>query len=250
MTPRSQTMSVAEKLKKIIRDEAKDNEQIAGSVRIQDNEVIRKFIEIPQNTFLVSFPRTGSHWLRALMELYFEQPSLVRVFYYPEKTNYLSYHTHDLNLDIEHPTVLYLYRDPVDTIYSQLSYNKEGLNDADRIGYWSDLYGRHLDKWLHTEKFTEKKTVLRYERLKSHLPSEFVKVTQHFGIELDGQKLLKIAAATTKEEIKRKTTHDQQVINLNKEYGMKREDFYRQSADLVWDFLLKGRPHLKEDFQD
>ena len=30
--------------------------------------------------FLVSFPRTGSHWLRMLMELYFDKPSLTRSF--------------------------------------------------------------------------------------------------------------------------------------------------------------------------
>ncbi len=242
-------MNVADLLKKIIRDEAKDDEKIAGSVRIQDNEKIREFIADSTNTFLVSFPRTGSHWLRAMMELYFERPSLVRVFYYPENTNYLTYHTHELNLDIEHPTVIYLYRDPVDTIYSQLSYHKESLNSIERIQDWGDLYGRHLNKWLHQETFTTKKTTLQYEGLKKNMAAEFVKVTSHFGMTLDAQRLEEVAAQTNKEEIKRKTDHDDRVINLHAGYDLSRADFREKYGAQVWQAVLAGREHLKADFE-
>ena len=243
-------MSALDLFKKLVRDQERDSADGEGSTIIRDNEIVRQFISNPTNTLLVSFPRTGSHWLRMLMELYFERPTLKLVFYYPKVTDYIAYHTHDLDLDMEHPTALYLYRDPVDTIYSQLSYHKEALNNTERIVYWADLYGRHLDKWLHTEKFSTKKTILRYEGLKQDLPTEFAKVAQHFGFELDSQKLVRIAAATTKEETKRKTTHDQQVVNLKKGYTNGRNDFYRHSSEIVWDALLKDRPHLKEDFQD
>ena len=100
-----------------------------GSVAITSPEVLEAFTSNPESTFLVSFPRTGSHWLRLLMELYFERPSLVRVFYYPERTDYLTYHTHDLSLDVQHPRVIYLYREPVATIYSQMQYHGEDLAD-------------------------------------------------------------------------------------------------------------------------
>src|SRR6266498_2466954 len=219
-----------------------------GSVEICDPEIIKKFISNSENTFLVSFPRTGSHWLRALMELYFERPSLVRAFYFPENKDYLTYHTHDLKLDIEHSTVLYLYRNPVDTIYSQLNYHKEALDDTTRIIYWSDLYGHHLNKWLHDENFTNKKTVLRYEGLKLNMPTEFAKITHHFGVELDVQKLAQVSARSTKEEIKLKTVHDQQVINLKKEYDDQRKAFTRIRTDIIWDTLLKNHPDLGNDF--
>jgi hypothetical protein len=241
-------MKLADLFKKIMRDEAKDNDAITGSVRIKDEQKILEFISNSDNTFLVSFPRTGSHWLRALMELYFERPSLVRVFYYPENTDYLTYHTHDLNLDIEHSTVLYLYRDPVETVYSQLRFYEEPLNSMERITHWSDLYGRHLDKWLHNEHFTTQKTILRYEGLKENLPAEFAKVTAHFGMVFDAQKLEKAAKLTSKEEIKRKTTHDEHVINLQSGYDLRRDEFRQQYGGQVWETLLNGRNHLKEDF--
>ena len=93
-----------------------------GSMQISDQTIIDKFIANPDNTFLVSFPRTGSHWLRMLTELYFGRPSLVRVFYYSERQDFLMLHAHDLELDVERLRVIYLYRHPVETIFSQLYY--------------------------------------------------------------------------------------------------------------------------------
>jgi hypothetical protein len=197
-------MKITNLLRKLTWDERNNDVAVAGSVLIQDIEERQKFLSDQNNTLLVSFPRTGSHWLRVLMELYFEKPSLVRVFYYPERKDYLTYHTHDMKLDIEHPTVLYLYRDPVDTIYSHLRYHKESVDDRNRVSYWSDIYGRHLDKWLAKEGFTRKKTVLRYENFKADMATEFAKVTQHFGMDLDKEKLALIASRVTHEEVKKR----------------------------------------------
>ncbi len=94
------------------------------STTVTDPRILRRFLADLDSPVLVSFPRTGSHWLRMTMELYFERPSLVRVFYYPDRTNYLTLHTHDLpgvlpediGADIERSNVIYLYRDPVDTV--------------------------------------------------------------------------------------------------------------------------------------
>lgn len=241
-------MKLAELVKKILRDEAKDTESVPHSVRVKDEDKIVEFISNPDNTFLISFPRTGSHWLRALMELYFGRPSLVRVFYYPEKTNYLTYHTHDLNLDIEHPIVLYLYRNPVDTIYSQMRFHQESLNDLKLIAYWSELYGRHLSKWLYNETFTTKKTLLSYEKLRENLSLEFTKVTSHFNHVLDTNKLEKINKTVSKEEIKNKTPHDKRVVNLQINYDMQREEFRQKYESQIWELLLDKRHYLKSYF--
>ena len=48
------------------------------SVRVEA-EVEKAYTANLQNPFLISFPRTGSHWLRMLCELYFERPTLVRL---------------------------------------------------------------------------------------------------------------------------------------------------------------------------
>ncbi len=217
-----------------------------GSFQVTDLTVIDAFNSNESNTYLVSFPRTGSHWLRMIMELYFERPSLVRVFYYPERSDYLTLHTHDMDLTVTRKDVIYLYRDPVETIYSQLNYLKESCDDPQRIVYWSDLYGKHLDKWLYRETFTRHKTILSYEGLKRDMVTEFAKVTGHFKTRIDAIRLGKIAAQITKEEVKRKTKHDQQVIKLEARYGMQREEFRVKHAWLVWETVTRNRPQLAD----
>ena len=219
-----------------------------GSAAITDEFILSSFKSNPDNTFLVSFPRTGSHWLRMLMELYFERPSLVRVFYYPERMDYLTLHTHDLELDVERSHVIYLYRDAVDTIYSQLQYHEEDIDDQERIAHWADLYGRHLDKWLHKEAFTERKTVLRYERLKEDLIEEFRKVCNHFDSPLDPERLEAVAERVSKERVNEKTTHDPQVMNLTQTYEEERQRFRKEHDEFVWQVVLDGREHLRQDF--
>ena len=224
-------------------------EPTEGSVLIRKRRVINRFLANPENTFLVSFPRTGSHWLRMLMELYFERPSLVRVFYYPKCTDYLTLHTHDMNLDVERRRVIYLYREPIATIYSQLNYYKENIHDRQRIAYWSDFYGKHLDKWLHSENFTVQKTVLRYEGLVADIDAEFAKVTTHFNKPLDSAKLQFSATITTKEATKKKTVHDTQVVNLGNQYEVTRQQFSDLYGQYVWKMVLLNREHLRKNFE-
>ena len=139
-----------------------------NSLPISNPKVIDKFTADSKNTFLVSFPRTGSHWLRMLMELYFQRPSLTLVFFLHENRYYLSLHTHDLSLDLIRENVIYLYRSPVDTIYSQLIYNEESFTRTESVIYWAQSYARHLQKWLIQDNFTLKKTVVSYEELRQN----------------------------------------------------------------------------------
>ena len=219
-----------------------------GSLVITDQSIIEAFKKDPHNTFLVSFPRTGSHWLRMLMELYFCRPSLVRVFYYPGKNDYLTLHTHDLELDAENNRVIYLYRDPIDTVYSQIRYHKEDTNNPEKIAYWSDLYGRHLEKWLHQERFTRQKTIVRYERFKASAHDEFRKICDHFEEPFEKERFESLMSMVSKGHVNEKTVHDPQVINLSKKYSEGRKRFHDEQGEFVWQVLLNGRGHLKNDF--
>ena len=219
------------------------------SIEVRDRAQIARFVANPNNTFLVSFPRTGSHWLRMLMELYFGRPSLVRVFYYPGRKDYLSLHTHDLEMDVERVNVISLYRNPVDTIYSQLRYHKEDSNHLERIVYWSNLYGRHLDKWLYQETFTEKKSIIRYENLKNNMSEEFNKICNHFNYALDDAFLKGIAARVSKRNVKKKTPHDPQAVNLSRRYEDDKNIFCDKHRELIWQVLLRNRKYLKNAFR-
>ena len=232
-------------VKKLLSESANDAD---GSVSISDPKVLQRYTDDPSFPFLVSFPRTGSHWLRMIMELYFGRPLLTRTFFNKDRTDYLLLHTHDIDLDIMRGNVVYLYRDPVDTVFSQLMYYKEDITDEERVRHWAGLYGRHLAKWLHDNGFTEKLTVVKYERLRDDPAAEFKKITDHFGVEFDGTRLDEALKGATKEKLKEKTGHDPQVVNLKADYSAKRKQFRTESEGLVWEELLSGREYLKKDF--
>jgi hypothetical protein len=216
-----------------------------GSKHISDRSVIETFTSNPDHTFLVSFPRTGSHWLRMIMELYFQRPSLVRVFFYPDHTDYLTLHTHDLDLSVERRSVIYLYREPVATIFSQLSYYKEDINDTTRIRHWATLYGKHLAKWLIQEQFTIRKTIVNYDRMTANMDSEFLKVCFHFGESLDQERLRQALAQVSKYKLKQKTPHDQQVVDLSQAYTERKALFMAKHTDVILEQVYAQHSGLK-----
>ncbi|MDA4844248.1 hypothetical protein [Hoeflea poritis] len=214
---------------------------------VYKDRFVRSFTENPDNPFIVSFPRTGSHWLRLLMELYFRRPSLVRAFYYPEKSDFLACHVHDHDLDVERRNVVYLYREPVATIFSQLSYHGENVDDVSRIVHWSDLYARHLDKWIFSETFTQHKTVLCYDRMREDLEREFSSLCAHFSEKLDRQRLRRVARTVSKGEVKNLTAHDHRVVPDRPDYDDARKTFAGKHAPLVWK-TLRGRNSRLEPY--
>ena len=155
-------------------------------------------------------------------------------------------HTRYLGLDVNRRSVICLYRNPIETVFSQLNYHQQPQNCLDQIAYWSDLYGKHLSKWLYEEKFTSHKTIVTYERLKKDLTSEFEKVTLHFGHLLNRDEFKKGAKRVTLNEVKRKTEHDSQVVQLQEEYASKRRLFTEKHGDYVWEIITNGRTHLEQ----
>jgi len=219
-----------------------------GSASINDPEIIKSFTDNPDFPYLVSFSRTGSHWLRMIMELYFEKPSLVRTFYFKDATDFTCYHTHDMDLKLRRKNVIYLYRNPVETVYSQLCYYKEDLGDDARRHHWTDLYGKHLSKWLVHDDFTEKKTVLTYESLKSDMHGEIKKICEHLGKSYDSVQLDSVLARVSKDELKKKTKHDQQVVNLTETYRNEREMFRDKFSELILGDLYSVERGLEKLF--
>jgi hypothetical protein len=201
------------------------------------------------NTYLISFPRTGSHWLRMLVEKYLQRPLLTMTYYYTDREDYLIYHTHDLALDISHSTVVYLYRDPVETIYSQMIYHQLPLDDLSWIAYWTRLYAMHLKKWLCDEGFTRRKTLIRYDRLRDNSHQEFAKIAAHFGVSFEADKYEMVFADTTRDEVARKrSAADLRVVNMSSNYALSRQQFVDARGQLVWDLLLDEHEKLASFF--
>lgn len=216
-----------------------------GSASIDDPDVVKSFTDNSNFPYLVSFSRTGSHWLRMIMELYFEKPSLVRAFYFKDADDFTCYHTHDMKLELKRENVIYLYRNPVETVYSQLGYYKEDPDNEEMRRHWTNLYARHLAKWLVREDFTRKKTVITYEGMKADMAHEFAKICLHFGEKLDAHKLAAVLEKVSKVELKKKTAHDEQVVNLSTEYQTSRKTFADNYSNQIYSEIYSCEPELQ-----
>ncbi len=217
-----------------------------ASVKISDKALIASFTDERTFPYLVSFPRTGSHWLRMLMELYFGKPSLVRAFFYKDAVDFTCYHHHDENLMLSgRDNVIYLYRNPVDTVYSQLRYYKQKTDAEHQIREWSQLYGKHLQKWLLNERCPDKKTILTYEGLSTDLHNEFSKLVAHFGQTLDVGRLDDVARQVSKASLKKRTSHDKQVVNTSESYAEERDRFRSLYTAIIYSEIYSVASELE-----
>jgi hypothetical protein len=213
----------------------------------------------------VSFPRTGSHWLNAVMELYFARPCLREgrsTFLETQRTDWMWFHDHDFDLALKHPNVLYIYRDPVDTLYSYLNYKFRASRRASYLGqlvqcrddaYSSDKvdvaateYRRHLEKWLLST--LKARTIVRYDLFVHDSVSEFRKICHHFETSTDEGRAKRAFASVSKESLIGVTTK-QIVINrklLTPNYANERKRFRDDFAERIYDLLLT--PQLKPFF--
>lgn len=208
--------------------------------------LVDSFLKDPEFPWLISYPRTGSHWLRMIMELYFGKPSLVRSFYYKNAKEFTCYHQHDEQLDIKNVNkVIYIFRNPVDTVFSNLQYYKEDIEDEQKVKFRAHQYSDHLAKWLIREKFTKNKILVTYEGLKSNLNDEFYKITQFLGEEFNHKKLDKVSKKVSKIDLKRKTRYNTQIVNINSEYDKVRRVFRQSFESQIIEELFGKNPELR-----
>ncbi len=207
---------------------------VEESYEIHDRKIWNSFLSDEEFPYLISFPRTGSHWLRNVMELYFEKPSLMRVFFYRKPTDFTCFHIHDEDLLFkEKRRIIYLYRDPVATIFSQMNFYDEDLTNIERVSYWADLYGQHLEKWLLKDELSTEKVILSYENLRTDFDNEFRKLSEFLNVAFNIDKLKKARENTSKEKVKEKVTDDPRVIKSTNDYADKRKLFVKNHSELI-----------------
>lgn len=239
------------KITKIIKRQShgskKDGEN--KSWVIQDINLISSFLANPDFPWLISFPRTGSHWLRMIMELYFKKPSLVRIFFYKDSNDFTCFHRHDIDLIFNGcRNVIYLYRNPVDTIFSQIKYDDKDIYDLSLVRYWCQLYGKHLSKWLIEETFTKQKTIISYEELKENIHRAFEKVCKHFEYPFNPQKLDMVLPMISKNTLKDKTEEEPNIVNLTTSYENDRDIFREKYSSTIYENVFNMNEDLRNIF--
>lgn len=202
----------------------------------------------------VSYPRTGSHWIQAVMEIYFDQPRAPDqgngISWRPKKPkeNYMWLHTHDRNFHVEtiHPLgAIFLYRDPVDAIYS-LVLVRGGANEKN-IRKAAGRFKRLFKKWVLERKA---RTVLAYEDLLEEPLPHIKRVSKHFKIPWNEVKAQEALNTCTKEAILNKNQNHSKFHNssfLEPEYAINRIKFRKKWGKLILEDVIdeENEPYLK-----
>lgn len=189
----------------------------------------------------VGFPRSGSHWLRIALEHYTGEKSPISDFIGAKKSGKRDVGkfkgTHDYSLTEKYDNVIYLYRNPVDSIYSQIKYNDEEFEQPN-VQRWLDNWNGNVQKWVYEEKVN--KVILCYENLEHEFCSEFSKLLRFMNINVDEAKMLAANEFASKRNIKNIVIHDEKVINTSQGYDAERDDF-RNNFGV---FILENSPHF------
>jgi hypothetical protein len=221
------------------------------SLEILDHQIWRDFLDDPRNPALVSFPRTGSHWLRMLMELQFERPTLIRIFFYFDSREFLCWHTHDDDLSFERDRVIYLHRDPVDTVYSQLRYLGADVFVPENVVACCDQYLAHLRKWLVGRGARQEKLVLTYQDLESDPGAALKSVADFLGLPWNPSRCREVVEIVSKELVRNKTKRDDaRVINSLANYKDGRSQFRGQFEETIRQHFLSREPSLASVFAE
>lgn len=181
---------------------------------------------------LVSYPRTGSHWLRILVEKYTGIPSVVQSFFNNNPNDVWGFHIHDRIIGnwepSEGPTknlekVIYLFRDPVDTIYSQMKYHKDlppswdGTNNeyiSQKVEQYISEYYQHLKRWTLNNDDIAQILLVKYEDLVNSPSVTFEKVLKFLGFDWEQNKFDEVYSYCDKHLTKKVTPHDDNALNI------------------------------------
>jgi len=212
---------------------------------------------INEYPLFISYPRTGAHWLNCVMELYFDRPRLRKkrvTFLDPAREDWMWFHDHDIFLEIKHEDVLYLYRVPVDTIFSNIAYelvnsrwrifyiltNRTPLTVPEKVVLWHcRRYREHLIKWLTGPN--KARTRITYDKIRTETESEFKKICDHFSVAFNPDRMYQAFEKASKENIVNKAE------KLGGFPGMRKDMLKEKYKDLRSDFKEKWQERIGEE---
>lgn len=203
----------------------------------------------------ISYPRVGSHPINCALELYFDRPRIFEPimpgmgnrgkqisFLSPSRTDYLWVHTHDAGLKCSYSDKIYMWRDPVDTMFSHAW--ADGRRDEIVLSFCS-RYRAHLQRHIID---VPARTILTYEAFLANPIAELSRAILHFraNVEIDLDKataalheVSKDALATKGSEIAGMKGH-YDGSNLSSEYADRRLAFRAAWSEQIYGMFRNG----------
>jgi hypothetical protein len=214
----------------------------------------------PNTPLLVSYPRSGSRWINALAEVYFDRaraPAQQGGISWVERREgepFMWHHVHDKVLTIPESLApcgdLFLFRNPTHCLFSlwkvEADYKWKVENSS--IETEAAAYLGLFEKWI-----SRARTVLVYEKAVEDPAGCLRLMSEHFGLPWNGSRAELAIHTCTKEAVMSKLQtlgvydiyHNSSV--LSDEYAQERESFYRENNQQILSWVLtdKTTPYLQ-----
>ena len=191
---------------------------------------------------VVSYPRCGRHWLVSCIECYFRRPCTCRLNNFlttsERSLDPLFTHHHDETVRpyFLSDNVLYLYRDPVDALFS-FSLVDHRLEKEFTLEEWVEFrtvqYRKHLLKYL-----TSSPVFIKYERLVTNFTEEFSKACRFFGVEPEEERIDSVNQFVTKEKMVGQTKW---LTNILDSVEDKRKEFCNRFGESINKSITKSK---------
>lgn len=216
----------------------------------------RDLIILPDDTFLVSYPKSGNTWARLLIAnlLSPDKPADFRAInrLVPDPSSETKRHFTNMPrprvikshfvFDPRYPRVIYIVRDPRDVVISEYHYQRKTRNIDD--GYSLEEYVRrfvagetypengswveHVTSWLAARDSDPRFLLLRYENMLSHPTDELARIAVFLNIPATPQRLAEIISLSSAERMRELEARQSDASSLMK--GSRKDVAFIRSA--------------------
>lgn len=246
---------------------ANPKDQLAAYMRVltKRQAAARGLTVFPDDTFLVSFPRSGNTWTRFLVcnllnpddpvtfaklesripEIYFVSDRALRSFPRPRVIK-----SHEC-FDPRYRKIIYIVRDPRDVLISYYEYQLKRMVITDdctleqflprflesaiepKLGSWRD----HVVSWIATRGGQENFLLLRYEEMLANTPQEATKIARFLGLDANPERIRRAVELSSAERMRKLEKEQAGQWSLT-EKTRKDKPFVRKAAAGGWKTVL------------
>jgi hypothetical protein len=191
----------------------------------------RELIVLPDDTFVVSYPKSGNTWVRMLISNLLS-PDTPADFWtinrlVPELETVTKRQLVTMRrprvikshfvFDPRYPRIIYIVRDPRDVVISEYHYQRKTrtIDDQYSMGEYVSRFlagktspevgswGEHTASWLSTRDGDHRFLLVRYETLLSNTVGELSRIAEFLSIPVNSQRLAEVAQLSSADRMRK-----------------------------------------------